>query len=338
MNDGKKALIYTARILERTDAGHPVTAGRICDILENEYGITAERRTVGRNIKTLIDTGMKIRYCKDNRQGCYLAERTFSEVEIKFLLDSVDKSDMLRNDEREKLKSKILSLVSEGMRNILSDATIGGASGKKLMKADESSVLDVMKLILKSMETGKRLSFMYGDRDKKLNLTPRREGAIYTVDPYALTQMDGRYYLVCRYSDMQDLSYYRLDRMIQPQIGEENIIHPKEILGEDWREQITDFIDDSVRNYGGNKKTIIVLRAASSMISHMYDEFGNNILRAEEVKENTDNKLDIYISTAENDGLYYLLLQYGSNIEVIAPEHVRKRYAKILQAMMEKYH
>lgn len=95
---------------------------------------------------------------------------------------------------------------------------------------------------------------MYGDRDRKLQLKPRRGGAIYTVDPYALTQMDGRYYLVCRYSDMQDLSYYRLDRMMQPQISEEAITNPKELLGENWRERIADFIEGSVRNYGGSKR------------------------------------------------------------------------------------
>ena len=122
MSDNKKALIYTGQILKRTDARHPITAGRICDILENEYGIITERRTVGRNIKTLMDAGMKIKYCKDNRLGCYLAERTFSDVELKFLLDSVDKSEILSKSEEEQLKTKILSLASESMKKILSTA------------------------------------------------------------------------------------------------------------------------------------------------------------------------------------------------------------------------
>lgn len=59
---------------------------------------------------------MKIKYCKDNRLGCYLAERTFSEVELKFLLDSVDKSEILSKSEEEQLKTKILSLASESMK------------------------------------------------------------------------------------------------------------------------------------------------------------------------------------------------------------------------------
>ena len=337
MSDNKKALIYTGQILKRTDARHPITAGRICDILENEYGIITERRTVGRNIKTLMDAGMKIKYCKDNRLGCYLAERTFSDVELKLLLDSVDKSEILSKSEEEQLKTKILSLASESMKKILSDATRGGASSKRSEKNGENSVLDTMKLIINCMEERKRLSFMYGDRDRKLQLKPRRGGAVYTVDPYALTQMDGRYYLVCRYSDMQGLSYYRLDRMMQPQISEEAITNPKELLGENWRERIADFIEGSVRNYGGSKKTIIVLRAAASMIGYMYDEFGTNILRTQEVKSEQEKLLDIYISTAENDGLYYLLFQYGSNIQVMSPEHIREKYVNMLQKMISKY-
>lgn len=337
MSDGKKSLIYTERILERTDERNPVTAGMICDILENEYDIMTERRTVGRNIKTLIDTGMKIRYCKDNRKGCYLAERIFDEVELKFLLDSVDKGGMLREDEAENLKSKILSLASEGMKKVLSDATGSGILGTKMIKADESSVFETIRIIILCMREGRKLSFMYGDRDWKLKLRPRRNGALYTVDPYVLTQGDGRYYLVCRYSDMSDLSYYRLDRMIKPHMAEEKITAPKEFLGEGWREHIAGFIDGAVRNYGGDKKVIILLRAPSSMIGYMYDEFGENILRTEEAQNGVQGYLDIYINTTENDGLYYLLLQYGSNIEIIAPDTVRAKYIKMLKSMMEKY-
>lgn len=343
MSDGKKSLIYTARILERTDAANPITAGAICDILENEYGIITERRTVGRHIKTLIDTGMKIKYCRDNRKGCYLAERLFDEAELKFLLDSADKTTILGAEESDALKTKILSLASSNMKRVLSNVAKDKVTSDRTAEDKEHSVLEIMKLIISAMQSGRRLCFMYGDRDRKLKLVPRRNGAVYTVDPYALTQNDGRYYLVCRYEDKDSLSYYRLDKMIHPQISDKAVTAPKEIFGEAWREQIADFIDGTVRNYGGSNKIIITLRADASMIGYMHDEFGSSIIRTEEAaikgsdENNAGNQLDIYINTAENDGLYYLLLQYGSNIEVMAPAGVRERYKKILREMLDKY-
>ena len=55
------------------------------------------------------------------------------------------------------------------------------------------------------------------------------------------------------------------------------------------------------------------------------------------MKSEQEKLLDIYISTAENDGLYYLLFQYGSNIQVMSPEHIREKYVNMLQKMISKY-
>ena len=347
MQEGKLSLIYIADILRKTDAENPITAGKICEILENTYGIISERRTVGRNIKALIDAGMDIIFCKDNKKGCYLASHDFKLTELKFLIDCVDNTEVLTEKEANDLRKKIINISSEGMKKVLTKSTSavgfshgmrysGNTTNNNSKIEQESSFMEKLDIILNCISKGKNLSFIYADRDKKLNLKPRRQGKRYKVSPYVLILRDDKYYLVCNYNGRDGLAYYRLDKMIEPAIEEDSLISQKTFLGDNWQQITDDFIAGTVRGYGGKGKIILVLRIAESMISYFYDEFGGNIIRIQSVKD-TASKVDIYINTTENDGLYYLLMQYGANSEVIAPVYVREKFASMVNSIWEKY-
>jgi len=69
--ESKVKLLKVLDILSGTDAAHPVTATRICEILKSE-GADAERKSVCRDINTLIKYGYKITLCQDNKLGYYM--------------------------------------------------------------------------------------------------------------------------------------------------------------------------------------------------------------------------------------------------------------------------
>lgn len=336
MSESKKRLVYTAKILETTDKLHPITAGRICDILENEYDITTERRTVGRDIKTLTETGMDIVFCKDNRLGCYLNKHLFDDRELKFLLDCVDNSMVLCEHEAKTLREKLLSTASENMKKVLMEVSRSGQNKGEKAKQPEFTVMDNMQTVLKCMETKKKLSFQYGDLDNKLKLIPRRNGSRYIVNPYVLLMSGNKYYLICNYDGHKGLAYYRLDKFMELRSEREKVTNPKDILGESWREQMEEFIDGTVRNYGGSRKLMLVLRISENMIGYINDEFKGRIMRIAPAEGNS-GFVDIYVNTTENEGLYYLLMQYGSILEIMAPEHVREKYKDKLKEMVNKY-
>ena len=70
------------------------------------------------------------------------------------------------------------------------------------------------------------------------------------------------------------------------------------------------------------------------MINYLYDEFGQNIIRIERQENDT---YDIYIDTADNQGLYFLLLQYGNNLIIKGPDKVREKYISMLKSIISKY-
>ncbi len=69
----KIKLLKVLDILRATDETHPITAVGICKLLEAE-GISAERKSVCRDINTLIEYGYKIILCHDNKKGYYMEE------------------------------------------------------------------------------------------------------------------------------------------------------------------------------------------------------------------------------------------------------------------------
>lgn len=67
----KLKLLKVLDILRDTDKSHPITAVGICKKLE-EIGISAERKSVCRDIRTLTEYGYKITLCHDNKLGYYM--------------------------------------------------------------------------------------------------------------------------------------------------------------------------------------------------------------------------------------------------------------------------
>ena len=67
----KLKLLRILDILRETDETHPITAPAICTMLAKN-GISAERKSVCRDINTLIEYGYSIRLCRDNKLGYYM--------------------------------------------------------------------------------------------------------------------------------------------------------------------------------------------------------------------------------------------------------------------------
>ncbi|MEG2298304.1 MAG: WYL domain-containing protein, partial [Anaerovoracaceae bacterium] len=113
--------------------------------------------------------------------------------------------------------------------------------------------------------------------------------------------------------------------------------------GSDYESIIKDFVGGSIHNFGSDKKIFLKLEIDTSKIDYMYDEFGDNIIRIDKVKgsgvldSNSQFKAIVTIETSENQGLYYLLLQFGETVKVLEPAHVRDKYVDTLGKILKKY-
>lgn len=109
---GKKAMLMGIyEVLRRySDVEHPLSVKFIIEKLQKEYGMEAERKAVGNNIRVLLELGYDISSYQENRKGYYLREREFDDVELRILIDSVADNRCLPQNDARRLVRKLMDL------------------------------------------------------------------------------------------------------------------------------------------------------------------------------------------------------------------------------------
>jgi predicted DNA-binding transcriptional regulator YafY len=108
----KKLLAVMQILLHRSDENHTLTAQDICSILENTYGITAERKGIYADVEALQEMGVDIIQNKGSAAGYYVGSREFELAELKLLVDAVQSSKFISGKRTEELIKKLENLTS----------------------------------------------------------------------------------------------------------------------------------------------------------------------------------------------------------------------------------
>ena len=105
----KLKLLKVLDILKESDKTHPITAVGICKKL-NEMGIDAERKSVCRDIKTLIEYGYKITLSHDNKLGYYMEKASKKEFDFPATLDLIKVTVECKKED----KDEVVTLLGNG--------------------------------------------------------------------------------------------------------------------------------------------------------------------------------------------------------------------------------
>ena len=137
VSEKKLKLLYLARLLwERTDGQHAVTLSQMMEELEAK-GISAERKSLYDDLETLRRFGFDIRTRKGRTFEYYLAERPFSEKDLRCLVDAVRSDSELSKRRSGELVKKLVGLGSqyqgeELLRVLVSKDLEANPAGEKL--------------------------------------------------------------------------------------------------------------------------------------------------------------------------------------------------------------
>lgn len=327
MEDSKMKLLKVLEIINETDEDHPLTANQIRDKL-TFYDIKAERRSICRDIGTLIEAGYDIQSCEDNKRGYYMASRKFEDWELKVMIDAVLGAHFLTPAATGNITGKIASLASEAGRKTLEHSTLAGtASGK----GRNSSVSINIDMVLKAIRRGKKIDFQYTYTKPDMSTGFRKNGKQYRLSPYTLIWHNERYYVIGNYEKYDNLGSYRLDRMKNTEITEEPLRGGKELLGENADLKIMDYVRESMYEYGG-EKVRLTLEFEEDLIDDIADQFGKEI----SIKPYGD-RYRTTVTVLDGEGLYFWLLQFGLHVTVVSPESVREKLKEKLSRMLERY-
>ena len=327
MEKTKTKLLRVLDILRETDEEHPYTANQIIQQLAL-YGIEAERKSVLRDIATLQDYGYDILLHADNKRGYYLASREFEDWELKILMDAALGASFLTAENSESLAKKISTLSSKDGQKTLRTVTPVAST----VKNGDPSTKIAVDLLLQAIRKKKQVGFLYIYTGDDLEKHFRFDGREYPVSPYALIWRQDKYYLIGSYGSYNKLSYYRLDRIRSLRLLDETVVPMEEFLGANASQQLREFVERNIYNYGG--KTIrLRLSVDADMVDVLVDSFGNNF----SVISRNEKKVIVTVSVSDGWGLNTWLLQHGDCVQILEPQSIREQVIGLLDTIRDNY-
>ena len=356
----KKLLIMNILDILRkySDENHRLSQKDIVDILENEYEMKADRKSVRRNIMNLMDAGYEIEYSESIRMvpvkdkaGKYITDpktgekvmeensiwsdfylvRDFTDGELRLLIDGLLFSKHIPYSQCKELVEKIEHLSSENFRS-----RVAYISKMPEDKSNNQELFTNIDLIDEAIKRKKKITFKYLEygTDKKLHVKKREDGneRIYLITPYQMAAREGKYYLICNYDKYDDISNYRLDRIRDIQITDEPAKPFKQLKWANKRNlDLAEYMKKHPYMYS-SEDVQVTFRVVLPMISDVIDLFGTGV----RFYDKDENGVTVTTTTNERAVMQFAL-NYAPDVVVLRPERLREKIGEQLKKAVTVY-
>ena len=315
-------LLILKVLQEHSDAEHRLMQGEIIRLLQLQYGITCDRRSVRSNIQSLQDMGYDIA----THGGCWLVERDFDNAELRMLIDSVLFSRTLSTAQARRLVEKLRSF-----GNRYFHAKVAHISNlPELSHADNKQVMIALDVLNDAIEEKRKVRFTYNTYGTDFKLHPKRSDP-YTVNPYQLAAHNGWYYLIGNHDAHDNVSHYRVDRITAIEMLPD-AAKPKSAVREFARGfSLPRHMAEHIYMFGGESVTV-KLRTNSSMMDALVDWFGKDF----RIMKEENDQMIVTLSCNEM-AMKYWALQYGLYVEILEPQSLRMAIKEAVQQMSSVY-
>lgn len=325
INDTKLRTLRVMQILhERTDEGHILNAAEIGQILQQEYDMKADRRTIYAEIEILQNFGLEIMQKKGKTPGYYMSYRQFELPELKLLVDTVQAAKFLTEKKSRELIRKLETLCSRYEAQQLSrQVTIINRP-----KTQNETIYYNVDQIHTAIHENRKITFQYGNWTPKKEMRLKHGGAFYEVSPWALTWDDENYYLVAYEEKSDMLKHYRVDKM-------QNMSMQKEFRqGKECFENfnLADFSKKTFGMFGGRDEDVVLL-CKNELAGVVIDRFGNDIFMMP--YDDTHFKARVKVTVSRQ--FFGWITGIGEDMSILGPEPVKEEYRQYLQTILNQY-
>jgi predicted DNA-binding transcriptional regulator YafY len=260
-----RTLILFKYLWETTDEAHPVSLADISAHLK-EYGITADPRTLRRDIEQLVEFGVDI--VKDRRvQNLYhVASRHFEAPEVKLLIDAVQSARFITPKKSKDLVKRLTAFAAPGdaallKRHLYIDSRVKAANENVYISVDR---------IQAAIAERKKITFRYFDYAPSTERVHRHGGQLYSVSPYALLWNNDIYYLVGFHDHRQQVAKFRVDRIVQMEILDETAVKKPTDF------DVSEFFTQEFSMLNGKECTVTLL-CKNILMNSIIDRFGEDV-------------------------------------------------------------
>ncbi len=323
MPNQKLKLIYLSRIFEeRTDSYHGLTLQEISASL-NEYGISAERKSLYDDIEALKLCGYDIKTVRDSHVRYYLDKRRFELAELRLLSDAVQSSKFLTPKKSKELVKKISEL---GSKYDASKILKQDYSANRI-KTDNEEIYNNISTLHKAISENKKIRCHYFEWNAHKQRMLRKNGDEYILSPWALSWDDEFYYLVAYDSDAKKIKHFRVDKMIHVKVIDEKREGNSSFNDLD----LAIYTQSAFNMYGGTQANVRLL-ADNSLAGVVLDRFGTNVTVL-----NHGDKFEFSVKVMISPTFYSWALGFGNKMKIISPADVAEEAARIAKEVAEMY-
>lgn len=320
----KLAILRILQILQHhSDYEHPLTQEAIAEYLDKDYGITMERKAIGKNISELRDAGIDIGSC---RKGSYIASRDFEDSELKLLIDGVLQSKHITARHSKDLIERLCGLSNKYFRSHVKNVY----SVNDWSKTENQAIFYNIDVVDEAIATGKQVQYDYNKygADAKLH-----RSSFQRVSPYQLILHNQRYYLM-GYSDYWgNMTFHRLDRITNMRIYDKSATPLEKVKGYENGIDYKQIASAMPYMYTDTPERISFL-ADEYIVDQIIDWFGKDIRMSERADDHKKIQVELFASPK---AMEHWALQYVHHVEILSPQSLRDRVREALQEGLKKY-
>ncbi len=318
-----KLLILRDIFLEKTDENHALTVSELIKEL-SMYGISVERKTLYDDINILTAYGLDIVISKRSHSNTYyVASRTFQDEELQVLANAVASSKFLTNKKSNELIKKLEKLTSVyNAKELKRTIYIEG----RVKNFNEQIYYNINSLH-DAINRKKKITFRYFSYALNKKKEYRHNGEVYAVSPYYIVWENDYYYLICYCDKHQNISRYRIDRMVNVNVSEESYKVPN-----DTEQELAKSLRSTFSMYGGDKK-IVTIEFANELIDVIIDRFGSDV----RITKKSDSTFNVSVEVQISPPFWGWLFQFGTKAKIVYPQSIVEEAKKEAQTLAEIY-
>ncbi|MDO4516680.1 MAG: WYL domain-containing protein [Bacillota bacterium] len=205
--DQRDRTLLLARILqEETDEKHPMPMAALSARMAR-HGVSAERKSIYRDVAALRKHGMDVIFRAGSEGGWYVGRRTFSQSELRTIIDAVSVYRWMPDEQKDALLDKLAAMAPLPQRKSLRRPV----TVRRRSAAHPDEVRAALDRIHTAIQNRKALSFLPVVYDK--GKTRVADVSRRTVSPKGLLWFEENYYLLAWDHKDRAMHLCRPDRM-----------------------------------------------------------------------------------------------------------------------------
>jgi len=263
-------ILYILNVLKKySDADHMLSVAEIQRKVKEKYDVEIDPRTIRRNINLLkykLDYDISTR--EDNGKGYYILrdpETDFEPGEIRAIIDNFSYANYIVPAIAKNIIKKCKNIQTIYENDKIKEYQIYANDSK----TENVEVIKNIEDISNSIYQHKKIKFEYW----KYAITNKLEKKIVStpiVSPYAIVYNKQEFYLIGIKEGQSEFYNYRIDRIKNIQILDEEITIKKK------KSEIQDFAESSTEMFGGKKEEIEAI-CHIWLLDTIFDTFGRNV-------------------------------------------------------------